>query len=181
MELLDTAQRTLNNMRECYQVQGQQPAPQLCTIMLSCSCQLWRQRKRPLSLEAESDDPCCSLQVIDQLCSECASLIENHEKIQLLSAVHYNLGKTLQVGFPLFAAIIVLLLLAIIVWLCIQLGLRWVSSSLCSPLFAGLLVQDVENIVALPNEAAEAEEMLKDETQLLQVMLAGSVSCTEAM
>ena len=29
--------------------------------------------------------------------------------------------------------------------------------------------QDVENIVALPNEAAEAEEMLKDETQLLQV------------
>lgn len=80
MELLETAQRTLTNMRDCYQV-------------------------------------------IDQLCSECASLIENHEKIQLLSAVHYNLGKTLQ---------------------------------------------DVENIVALPNEAAEAEEMLKDETQLLQ-------------
>lgn len=34
--------------------------------------------------------------MIDQLCSECSSLIENHEKIQLLSAVHYNLGKTLQ-------------------------------------------------------------------------------------
>ena len=36
-------------------------------------------------------------------------------------------------------------------------------------------MQDVENIVALPNEAAEAEEMLKDETQLLQVRLAGSM------
>lgn len=35
-------------------------------------------------------------QVIDRLCTECASLIENHEKIQVLSAVHYNLGKTLQ-------------------------------------------------------------------------------------
>ena len=73
-----------------------------------------------------------------------------------------------------------LLLLAIIDWLCLQLGLRWVPCRLCSPLFAGFLVQDVENIVALPNEAAEAEEMLKDETQLLQVMLAGFVSCTEA-
>ena len=106
------------------------------------------------------------MQVIDQLCSECASLIENHEKIQLLSAVHYNLGKTLQVGSHR---------------LHFQLGLRWAPSRLCPPLLAGLLVQDVENIVALPNEAAEAEEMLKDETQLLQVMLAGSVRCTEAM
>lgn len=35
--------------------------------------------------------------MIDQLCTECSSLIENHEKIQVLSAVHYNLGKTLQV------------------------------------------------------------------------------------
>ena len=34
--------------------------------------------------------------MIDTLCTECASLIENHEKIQVLSAVHYNLGKTLQ-------------------------------------------------------------------------------------
>ena len=31
-------------------------------------------------------------------------------------------------------------------------------------------LQDVENIVALPNEAAEAEEMLKDDSQLLQVI-----------
>ena len=30
-------------------------------------------------------------------------------------------------------------------------------------------LQDVENIVALPHEAAEAEDMLKDDTQLLQV------------
>lgn len=37
-----------------------------------------------------------ALQVIDTLCTECANLIENHEKIQVLSAVHYNLGKTLQ-------------------------------------------------------------------------------------
>ena len=128
------------------------------------------------------------MQVIDQLCNECASLIENHEKIQLLSAVHYNLGKTLQVGSLLLLAVIVwlclqlrLLLLAIIVWLFLQFGLRWVPSRLCFPLLVSLLVQDVENIVALPNEAAEAEEMLKDEMQLLQVMLAGSVSCTRAL
>ena len=38
------------------------------------------------------------LQMIDKLCTECSALIENHEKIQILSAVHYNLGKTLQVG-----------------------------------------------------------------------------------
>ncbi|KAK9827315.1 hypothetical protein WJX81_003676 [Elliptochloris bilobata] len=62
-------------------------------------------------------------QVIDKLCMECSSLIEHHEKIQVLSAVHYNLGKTLQ---------------------------------------------DVENIAALPNEAAEAEELLCDDTNLLQ-------------
>lgn len=66
------------------------------------------------------------LQDIDELCTECSNLIDNHEKIQVLSAVHYNLGKTLQ---------------------------------------------DVENIVALPHEAAEAEEMLRDDTQLLQVTL----------
>lgn len=64
------------------------------------------------------------MQVIDTLCTECASLIENHEKIQVLSAVHYNLGKTLQ---------------------------------------------DVENIVALPNEAGSAEAMLREDVQLMQV------------
>ena len=37
------------------------------------------------------------LQMIDKLCTECSALIENHEKIQILSAVHYNLSKTLQV------------------------------------------------------------------------------------
>ena len=47
MELLDTAQRTLTNMRECYQVQGQHSAPQRCTILLSRSCQLWRTMRRP--------------------------------------------------------------------------------------------------------------------------------------
>lgn len=39
--------------------------------------------------------------MIDQLCTECSALIKNHEKIQVLSAVHYNLGKTLQVMFHL--------------------------------------------------------------------------------
>ena len=39
--------------------------------------------------------PTACSQVIDTLCTECASLIEHHEKIQVLSAVHYNLGKTL--------------------------------------------------------------------------------------
>ncbi len=72
-----------------------------------------------------SDDPCRCVraQEIDALCTECSSLIENHEKIQLLSMVHYNLGKTLA---------------------------------------------DVENIAALPAEAAEAELMLRDDSQLIQ-------------
>lgn len=45
--------------------------------------------------------------------------------------------------------------------------------------FAGFL-QDIENIVALPNEAAEAEEMLKDDSQLLQVpqVLHSPYDCT---
>ena len=38
------------------------------------------------------------LQLIDELCTECSLLIENHAKIQVLSSVHYNLGKTLQVS-----------------------------------------------------------------------------------
>ncbi|BDA50552.1 Exocyst complex component 3 [Coccomyxa sp. Obi] len=80
MELLDSAQKTLAKMQECYKD-------------------------------------------IDVLCTECSNLIDNHEKIQVLSAVHYNLGKTLQ---------------------------------------------DVENIVNLPQEAADAERMLQDDTQLLQ-------------
>ena len=65
------------------------------------------------------------VQDIDVLCTECSNLIDNHEKIQVLSAVHYNLGKTLQ---------------------------------------------NVENIVNLPQEAADAERMLQDDTQLLQVV-----------
>lgn len=36
------------------------------------------------------------MQMIDVLCAECSSLIENHAKIRELSAVHYNLGKVLQ-------------------------------------------------------------------------------------
>lgn len=62
--------------------------------------------------------------LITALCAECQSLIDCHDKIQLLSAVHGNLRKTLQ---------------------------------------------DVENIAALPAEAAEAEEMLKNDANLLQV------------
>ncbi len=51
-----------------------------------------------MSREVEATCEGCrhGLQVIDTLCTECASLIENHEKIQVLNAVHYNLGKTLQ-------------------------------------------------------------------------------------
>ena len=36
------------------------------------------------------------LQVIDSLCTECANLIEHHDKIRVLSNVHYNLRKTLK-------------------------------------------------------------------------------------
>lgn len=36
--------------------------------------------------------------LITRLCAECQSLIDCHDKIQLLSAVHSNLRKTLQVG-----------------------------------------------------------------------------------
>lgn len=63
-------------------------------------------------------------QVIDMLCTETSSLIDEQSKIQVLAGVHYKLGKTLQ---------------------------------------------DVENIMALPAEAAAAEEMLRDDNQLLQV------------
>ena len=64
------------------------------------------------------------MQNIDKLCSECAQLVQHQDKIQALSAVHYNLGKTLQ---------------------------------------------DVQNIVALPLEAQEAESMLQEDVQLVQV------------
>lgn len=64
------------------------------------------------------------VQTIDELCEECAALIEHHDKIQLLSMVQGNLRKTLV---------------------------------------------DVENIAELPQEAAAAEELLADNTQLLQV------------
>ena len=43
-----------------------------------------------------------------------------------------------------------------------------------------LPLQDVENIVALPHEAAEAEDMLRDDTQLLQVMMVASVCRTSS-
>lgn len=35
---------------------------------------------------------------IARLCAECQSLIDCHDKIAVLSEVHYNLRKTLQVG-----------------------------------------------------------------------------------
>jgi hypothetical protein len=35
---------------------------------------------------------------IARLCAECQSLINCHDKIAVLSEVHYNLRKTLQVG-----------------------------------------------------------------------------------
>ncbi len=35
-------------------------------------------------------------QTIDELCEECAALIEHHDKIQLLAMVHGNLRKTLE-------------------------------------------------------------------------------------
>ncbi|KAI7841448.1 hypothetical protein COHA_004843 [Chlorella ohadii] len=61
---------------------------------------------------------------IARLCAECQSLIDCHDKIAVLSEVHYNLRKTLQ---------------------------------------------DVENIAALPVEAAQAEDMLREGANLLQV------------
>lgn len=96
------------------------------------------------------------MQMIDELCTECSLLIENHEKIQVLSSVHYNLGKTLQV------------------WLSATLNTSWCCLFCLFPKVACttlMLTQDVENIVALPHEAAEAEDMLKDDSQLLQVLL----------
>ena len=37
-----------------------------------------------------------NFELINALCTECQSLIDCHDKIQLLSAVHFNLRKTLQ-------------------------------------------------------------------------------------
>ena len=67
---------------------------------------------------------CFAPQTIDELCEECAALIEHHEKIQLLSLVHGNLRKTLV---------------------------------------------DVENIAELPQEASAAEDLLQDNSRLLEV------------
>lgn len=111
LELLDSAQKTLKTLQQCYQV------PLTACLMAF---------QNTLGSRASSNPPPPGAQVIDRLCTECSSLIEHHEKIQVLSAVHYNLGKTLQ---------------------------------------------DVENIAALPNEAAEAEELLCDDTNLLQARL----------
>lgn len=45
------------------------------------------------SIEKLRDD----FEAIDALCRECASLIQSHDKIQLLSEVHFNIQQTLKV------------------------------------------------------------------------------------
>lgn len=77
-----------------------------------------------LGLSGAQRPACCASQTIDELCEECAALIEHHEKIQLLSLVHGNLRKTLV---------------------------------------------DVENIAELPQEASAAEDLLQDNSRLLEV------------
>ena len=52
--------------------------------------------RRPLKARSAPPHPSAVPQDISELCNECSSLIENHDKIRVLSAVHYNLGKTLQ-------------------------------------------------------------------------------------
>ncbi|GMH41556.1 hypothetical protein BSKO_09466 [Bryopsis sp. KO-2023] len=59
---------------------------------------------------------------IDRLCNECTSLIENHEKIQMLSVTHHNVTKTLE---------------------------------------------EIDNIIKLPDDAELAEEMLEDDAKLV--------------
>lgn len=96
---------------------------------------------------------------ITALCAECQSLIDCHDKIAVLSEVHYNLRKTLQVccgssrGTNGEAAC----------WRCCWHGTPHPR--------APAWLQDVENIAALPVEAAEAEEMLRDNANLLHVRL----------
>lgn len=80
MSLLDKAHKTLGNMQHAYKV-----------WCLKTSGRMARCKAILILTSANV------LQMIDQLCTECSALIENHEKIQVLSAVHYNLGKTLQV------------------------------------------------------------------------------------
>lgn len=77
-----------------------------------------------LELSGAQRPACFTTQTIDELCEECAALIEHHEKIQLLSLVHGNLRKTLV---------------------------------------------DVENIAELPQEASAAEDLLQDNSRLLEV------------
>lgn len=79
MSLLDKAHKTLANMQHSYKV--------WCFRSWCC----YGKGQWLILMSANV------LQMIDQLCTECSALIENHEKIQVLSAVHYNLGKTLQV------------------------------------------------------------------------------------
>ena len=84
MALLDKAHKTLANMQNSYKVSWSHP-PCTQTFVAYHKVSSWT---KVFDM----------LQMIDKLCTECSALIENHEKIQILSAVHYNLGKTLQVG-----------------------------------------------------------------------------------
>ena len=81
---LDEAQLHLTTMQTCYRASA---AP-----CLQC--------KAPRGLQGvpvrPDQHPSAVPQDISELCNECSSLIENHDKIRVLSAVHYNLGKTLQ-------------------------------------------------------------------------------------
>jgi exocyst complex component 3 len=89
---------------------------------------------------------------IDQLCAECEQLVDCHDKIQLLSVVHYNLRKTLQARMATARG-----------------APRQPERPSCHARnVACCWAQDVEAIAALPVEAAEAEEMLQNDTNLLQ-------------
>eukprot|EP00803_Ostreobium_quekettii_P001056 evm.model.scf_1694.2 EVM.evm.TU.scf_1694.2 scf_1694:3751-7084(+) len=64
---------------------------------------------------------------IDHLCAECTSLIENHEKIQLLSITHLNITK---------------------------------------------ILEEIDNIIDLPSNAEAAEDLLADDSMLIDAFKA---------
>ncbi len=90
----------------------------------------------------------------DRLCRECQTLIEHHDQIKLLSNARNNLNMTLKVNLQ-----------QCLFWMMVDLKfLEPCSHTLLALLFH---LQDVEGMMSISTEAAEARASLEDEKELL--------------
>lgn len=58
--------------------------------------------------------------LVIRLCQECQTLIENHDKIKLLSNARNNLNTTLKVGKPFLVYIILSVMIILCMCACLQ-------------------------------------------------------------